>query len=252
MRNFFLLAVISAFLLMFQSCLSPKKLYYFHDQAVGKQKLDTINQSSYLKVYKGDRLQIVVTSPDPLVTAFLNPYAVTNVNANQQIAKGFLVNESGYINFPQIGEVKVDSLTTYQVSKILNDSLSFYYKDIFVDVSIMGRVFFMNGRTGTSILLNNERLTIFEALAQAGLQDPYDIKDKVWLIREENGERTFVQLNLNSKNIFLSPYYYLHNNDLIYIKPGQLSTLLTPSSPLRNVLTIAATVITLLVIFRRI
>ena len=251
MKKFFLVPAIIIAVLIFQSCLSPKKLYYFHDQQVTKQSLDTINQQPTLKINKGDRLQIVVTSPDPLISAYLNPYTVTNTNINQQVSTGFLVNEEGNINFPQIGELKVDTLTTSVVAKMLNEKLSFYYKDIFVDVSLLGKVFFMNGRTGTSISLNNERLTVFEALAQSGIQDPYDIKDKVWLVREENGERTFAQLNLNSKNIFLSPYYYLHNNDLLYIKPGQLSSLLAPSSPVKNILTIAAALITFFIIFRR-
>ena len=193
----------------------------------------------------------MVTSPDLLISSYLNPYSVTNTSVNQQVSTGFLVNEEGYITFPQIGDVKVDSLNTGMIAKLLNEKLSYYYKDIFVDVNILGKVFFINGRTGTSINLNNERLTIYEALAQAGIQDPYDVKDKVWLVREENGERTFVQLNLNSKNIFLSPYYYLHNNDLLYIKPGQLSSLLAPSSPVKNILTIAAALLTFFIIFRR-
>lgn len=251
MKKVFLIPAIVFAILMFQSCLSPKKLYYFHDQQVTKQSLDTINQQAKLKIYKGDRLQIVVTSPDPLISGFLNPYAVSNTNINQQVSTGYLVNESGKINFPQIGEIEVDSLTTSVVAKMLNEKLSFFYKDIFVDVSLLGKVFFMSGRTGTAISLNNERLTIFEAMAQSGIQDPYDVKDKVWLVREENGERVFAQLNLNSKDIFLSPYYYLHNNDLIYVKPGQLSTLLAPSSPVKNILTIGAALLTFFIIFRR-
>ncbi len=251
MKKVFLVSATVLALLMFQSCLSPNKLYYFNDQRVTAQSLDTINQQPKLKVYKGDRLQIVVTSPDPLISAFLNPYIISNTNVNQQVSTGFLVNENGNINFPQIGEVRVDSLTTSVVAKILNEKLSFFYKDIFVDVSLLGKVYFMSGRSGTSVSLNNERLTIFEALAQSGVQDPYDIKNKVWLVREENGKRIFTQLNLNSKEIFLSPYYYLHNNDLIYLKPDQLSTLLSPSSPVRNIITIGAAILTFLIIFRR-
>lgn len=251
MNKVFLFPVIAFSLLLFQSCLSPKKLYYFHDQQVTTQNLDSLGLQSQLKIYKGDRLQIVVTSPDPLISAYLNPYVITNTNVSQQVSTGFLVADNGNINFPQIGEIKVDSLTTAEVSKMLLEKLSFYYKEIFVDVNILGKVFFLNGRSGTAVFLNNKRLTIFEALTQSGIQDPYDIKDKVWLVREENGERTFAELNLNSKEIFLSPYYYLHNNDLIYIKPGQLSTLLSPSSPARNMLTISAALLTFFLLFRR-
>lgn len=233
------------------SCLSPKKLYYFHDQQVTKHQLDSVEQSAHLIIQKGNRLHITVTSPDPSVTAYLNPYNMSGSgSANQQSMSGFLVSQDGTITFPMVGDLEVAGLNTVEASKLLSEKLAVFYKDVFVNIIINGRVYFLNGRSGQVVQLSNERLTIFEGLTQMGIQDPYDIKDKVWLVREENGQREYAQLNLNSKEIFTSPYYYLHNNDLVYVKPSRMSSFLSPNSPLRNILTISGVALTLFLILR--
>lgn len=233
------------------SCLSPKKLYYFHDQQVTKHQLDSVEQSAHLIIQKGNRLHITVTSPDPSVTAYLNPYNMSGSgSANQQSMSGFLVSQDGTITFPMVGDLEVAGLNTVEASKLLSEKLAVFYKDVFVNIIINGRVYFLNGRSGQVVQLSNERLTIFEGLTQMGIQDPYDIKDKVWLVREENGQREYAQLNLNSKEIFTSPYYYLHNNDLVYVKPSRMSSFLSQNSPLRNILTISGVALTLFLILR--
>lgn len=249
----FLTGILSlVFLLSLHSCLSPSKLYLFHDQQVAKQTLDSLEQNKLIKIKKGDRLQVTVSSPDVNITAYLNPFGVANSTSfEQQTTNGFLVDQEGMIDFPKLGRVKVDSLTTQEAADTLYNQLSYWYKDLFVDVNLTGRVFFVNGRNGTDIQLKNERLTIFEALAQSGVQDPYDKRHKVWLVREQNAEREFVQLNLASKDIFNSPYYYLRNNDLIYIQPGRLSSLMSASSPMRSILTATGILLTLIIALRR-
>jgi polysaccharide export outer membrane protein len=252
MKKFFLGVVSLLFLFSLQSCLTPSKLYLFHDQQVAKQTLDSLEQAKLVKIKKGDRLQVTVNSPDVNITAFLNPFGVGNSTSfEQQNTNGFLVSQEGFIDFPKLGKVKVDSLTTREAADLIYEKLSFWYKDLYVDVNLTGRVFFINGRNGTDIQMRNERLTIFEALSQSGVQDPYDKRNKVWLVREENGERDFVQLNLASKEIFNSPYYYLRNNDLIYVRPGRLSSLMSASSPTRSILTATGLLLTLIIALRR-
>ncbi|HRN80332.1 MAG TPA: polysaccharide biosynthesis/export family protein [Ferruginibacter sp.] len=251
MRRIFFIAMALFAIGLLPSCLSPKKLYYFHDQQVTKHQLDSVEQSAHLIIQKGNRLHITVTSPDPSVTAYLNPYNMSGSgSANQQSMSGFLVSQDGTITFPMVGELEVAGLNTVEASKLLSEKLAVFYKDVFVNIIINGRVYFLNGRSGQVVQLSNERLTIFEGLTQMGIQDPYDIKDKVWLVREENGQREYAQLNLNSKEIFTSPYYYLHNNDLVYVKPSRMSSFLSPNSPLRNILTISGVALTLFLILR--
>lgn len=224
----------------FASCVGPSRLYLFNDQMPSVQQLDSLRSTQLQRVKSYDRLNITVSSTDPSLTSYLNPFNLnqTQNNASQQLSMGYLVNPQGYIEFPQIGQVAVVGLTTVEVSELLRKKLSYFYKDLFVNVNINGRIYFMNGRQGTAIQMFNERMTIFEALSQSGLQDPYDVKNGVWLVREDSGRRNFVQLDLNSKKIFESPYYYLQSNDLVYLKPGKYSGILHPSSPFRGILTL--------------
>ena len=246
MRKFLYVPAAFLIIVLFYSCVPSNKLYYFHDQPIGKDSLDTAQQVSLQKIQKNDRLSITISSTDPALTAYLNPFNTqTSGGSAQQNNSGYLVNASGKIEFPLLGSIDVAGLSTVEAATLIKEKLSFYYKDLFVNVNLRGLVFFMNGRSGTTIVMNNERLTIFEAIAQSGVQDPYDKKDAVWLVREKNGERLYSRLNLNSKNIFKSPYYYLQNNDLIYLQPGKFSSFFSSGSPGRNILTISAALISI-------
>ena len=247
-----LAALVSAiFIFGFTSCVSSSRLYYFYDKEPGKDTLDTVAQVSAQKIQKNDRLSITVSSTDPALTAYLNPFNIQNSGTTtQQTNSGYLVNQQGKIEFPLLGTLEVAGLSTVEASALIKEKLSFFYKDLFVNVNLRGQVYFMSGRVGTPIPMTNERLTIFEAIAQSGLQDPYDIKNAVMLVREKNGERTYAKLDLNSKNIFQSPYYYLQNNDLIYLRPSRFSSFFSPTSPGRNLLSISAALLAILIALR--
>ncbi|MBX2887264.1 MAG: polysaccharide biosynthesis/export family protein [Ferruginibacter sp.] len=252
MKKCYLGLLVMALMVVFSACMSPSKLYYFHDLQVGKAALDSAEQNNLIRIKKGDRIQITVSSPDPAITAYLNPFGtVTSGSLEVQANNGYLVNQNGEIDFPMVGKVLVDSLTTREAGEMLQDKLSYWYRDLFVNVNLSGRVFFMSGRNGTPIQIRNERLTIFEALSQSGVQDYYDKKDKVWIVRETNGEREFAQINLNKKDIFQSPYYYLRNNDLIYLQPNRISTFLAPNGIGRVALAVTGILVTLFIALRR-
>lgn len=249
MYKLLVITASSLFVLFFlYSCVPSNKLYYFHDQVPSSEKIDSGKQVSIQRIHKNDRIGITISSTDPSLTAFLNPFNIQNAGtATQQANSGYLVNSAGKIEFPLLGQVSVEGLTSVEAATLIRDKLTFYYKDLFVNVNLSGRVFFMNGRIGTTIPMTNERLTVFEAIAQSGAQDPYDKKNEVWLVREDSGQRYYTKLNLNSKEIFHSSYYYLQNNDLIYVQPGKYSSFLSPSSPARNALTISAAVLSVFI-----
>ena len=236
----------------FNACVPANKLYYFHDQVPSVQQIDSMNQTSLQRIQKSDRLSITISSTDPSLTAYLNPFNTqsNSSSSSQQTNTGYLVNLQGTIEFPLLGKLPVAGLTTVEASTLIKDKLSYYYKDLFVNVNLNGRIYFLNGRTGTSIPLQNERLTIFEAISQSGSQDPFDKRNEVWLIREDSGKRHFTKLDLNSKRIFDAEQYYLRNNDLVYVKPGKYSSFFSPSSPARGIFTISAAVLTFLITIR--
>ena len=240
-----LLLAIGLFLLSLHSCVPSNKLYFFNDLKPSTQQIDSATQSSRQRIHKGDRISITVSCPDPTQTSFLNTLNNQNTGSASQQLNGYLVDPEGKISFPLLGDVYIDGLTSEELAAIIKKKLEFYFKDPYVAVNLSGRIYFINGRNGTTIPMLNERLTILEAIAQSGTQDAFDKKNEVWIVREENGKRDFAQVNLNSKEIFQSSYFYLHNNDVIYMKPGRYSSFLSTSSPGRTVLTVTAAALTL-------
>jgi polysaccharide export outer membrane protein len=124
------------------------------------------------------------------------------------------------------------------------------YKDVVVYCTISGRVVVLNSlnsssgggiNTGggggvTSIPVIDERLTILEVLSTMRTSN---LKlDKAWIIREVDGKRITAPMNLNSKELFNSPYYYLRNNDVVYIEPNKLNQFLEANAPSRSLLAI--------------
>ena len=197
--------ILSLFLItFFTSCVSSKRLNYFDDITSKNQSLDSTNLFKIHRIKTNDRLNIVVSSYDPALTAFLNPNSINNssTNVNNNIG-GYLVDQSGTIEFPLLSKVHVEGLTTNEVSTLLKEKLSYYYKDLYISVNLLGNVYFITSKGGGELQLKNQRMTIFEAIAQMPPTDPLDQKNKVWLIREDSGKRIFTKLDLNSKTIFL-------------------------------------------------
>ncbi len=233
--------------LFFSSCVSSKKTNFFHDLTPGSKSLDSSKSFNIHKLKPNDRLTIVVSSTDPVLTAYLNP----NQSSLNSLG-GYLIDLEGSIEFPLLGKVPVAGLTTVETEALLKEKLTYYYKDLYINVTLMGKIFFLTGRGGGNVVMQNERMTIFEAITQISNSDPYDQKNKVWLIREDSGKRIYAQLDLNSKKIFDSQYYYLKTNDLIYIKPGNYTSnwFNTPSSPFRGIVTALGSILGLFLLIR--
>lgn len=234
-----------------QSCVPSHKLYYFHNQRPQVQQIDRAIQSSIQKIKPGDRLIITVSIPDPIQSSLLNPFSnAINTREQRLSIPGYLVDKDGNVDFPTLGNIPVMGLTTLEVKDIIKKKLAYNYKEPFVSVNISSNAYFLSGRSGMAIPIENERLTIFEAIAQSGQQDPYDLRNSVWLIREENNDRTFVKLNLNDSSIFHSPYYYLRSNDLVYVKPGRFSNSFASNSPVGFMLALAGLIATIAILIR--
>lgn len=234
------------FLGFLTSCVPAKRLYYFHNKAEQTDSIVGQLKKAKMIIHQGDRLSITVSCQEPNQTAFLNPFNMQNSgNASANSGNGYLVNPEGNIDFPMLGSMHLEGLTSEKAADSIKIRLLRFFKDPYVYVTLNGRVYFLNGKGGAAVNIMNERLTLFEGLVQAGMQDPFDRRHKVWVVREENGKRTYARLNLNDKSIFESPYYYLQNNDLIYTEPGKFSTFLSNNSPVRNLIAISASLLAL-------
>ena len=233
------------------SCSVTKGRILFKDQQVSVQQLDSIKQFAIQRIQNSDRITITVSITEPTSMAFLNPFGSTIGNGSNSNL-GYLVDLEGNIEFPLLGKIQVAGLTTKEAENIIKSKLDYYYKDIFVNVSLAGKVYFLSGNQGATVNIINERLTILEALVQNASNSDWNDKSDVWIIREDSGKRHFSKIDLTSKKIFESPYFFLKSNDFIYIMPNRFSQFFGPSSPWRLALTILSSVTGIILLLSRV
>ena len=180
-----------------------------------------------------DQLTISVntTTPEaslPFNLLLQNEYTQGRSMSAAGVLMPYLVDNDGYITFPVIGRLKVGGLTKSEAEKLIFEKIRPYMAEsenpvVIVrmssySVSVLGEV----ARPG-SFQVSREKITILEALAQAGDLTIYGVRDKVKLIREDiSGKKQIVNLNLNDANLVNSPYYYLQQNDVVYVEPNKV------------------------------
>ena len=137
---------------------------------------------------------------------------------------GYLVDGNGFIDYPVVGKIKVAGLTIRQAKETIQSQIKDYLKDPVVEVRILNYKITVLGdvnRPGT-VVAPNHKINLVEALAAAGDVLITGRKDHIMVIREQEGRREFAYLNLNSRNVFSSPYYYLRQNDIVYVEPSRV------------------------------
>ena len=231
-KQFIVPFAMMAMVLVLASCGSTKNIPYFKNS-------DFIDdsQSSVLydaRILPKDQLTITVstTNPEAAVPFNLTIPTVTNMNTrstySQPTLQTYLVDNAGYIQFPIVGSLKVGGLTKSEAEQLIQTKIRHYMnaeetpivtvRMSSYSISVLGEV----QRPGT-FMVGREKISILEALAQAGDLTIYGVRDNVKLIREDaNGKKEFHTLNLNDANIINSPYYYLQQNDVVYVEPNKV------------------------------
>lgn len=219
------LGVFIAILMMCSSCGSRKNMVYLQPDST---QISTLYEQYVPKIQTNDILTIVVTAADPKVTVPFNPLSsVATGNMTQQtdlaLRPTYTVDENGDITLPMLGKVNVVGLTRVQAIEKLRMELGRYIKDPGVNInfnnfriSVLGEV----ARPG-SFIMPTERLTILEALSMAGDLTIRGVRENVMLIREVNGKKTMHRLDLTQQTTLNSPFYYLAQNDVIYVEPNK-------------------------------
>ncbi len=216
------------FLLVFtSSCGTFKNIPYFKDLNHTMPTHEQIENYSPLIIQPSDILGINVSSRSPESSAIFN-YNLNRVNGNIYDASpdnpviGYMVDQNGEIHLPLIGNIVATGLTTSQLRDTLNKMLLTYYKDPVVNVRIINFKVSVFGdvQRPNIYTLQNERTTVTQALSLAGDLNITAVRNII-LIREVNGKRNFIPMDLTSKKIFESPYFYLKNNDEIYVQPDR-------------------------------
>ncbi|MEG0693138.1 MAG: polysaccharide biosynthesis/export family protein [Oscillospiraceae bacterium] len=217
------------FLLVMTSCASPKDIVYFQDSKNYASK--EIEQSFNVKIQVDDLLAITVNNKNPeLALPFNLPTIAYQAGKGEQLTtaqqmQGYLVDSEGNIDFPILGVIHVEGMTRLALTKLVKNRLieGDYMKDPVVSVKLLNYKISVMGEVNKpgSFDINSDRITVLEALSLAGDLSIYGKRDKVMVIREENGVRNVVNLNLKSGEIFNSPYFYLQQNDVVYVEPNK-------------------------------
>lgn len=228
-KKFRLLMAITGLLLMTVSCRQQRDIAYVKDAA--RDSVMTLEGEFSKGIQANDILYIYVESQTPQATVPFNQetnkVAVSDgmvINPGAGAVQGYLVNQDGYIIFPVIGKIKVLGMTHSQLAKYLEEQLvaDGHVLDPVVTVKLMNFRVCVLGDVAHpgQLVVQGERLTIFEALSMVGDLQITGQRENVTVIREENGKRVIGTLNLSSKDVFQSPYYYLHQNDVVYVEPN--------------------------------
>jgi polysaccharide export outer membrane protein len=140
------------------------------------------------------------------------------------VADGYLVDQNGEVDFPVVGRVKLGGLTREQAVNKLTEAVNQYVKSPIVTVRLLNFKITVIGEVNrpSTFTVPTEHINVLEALGLAGDLTPYGRRENILLLREKDGVRTTTRLNLNSKVLLNSPYFYLQQNDLLYVEPDKI------------------------------
>ena len=233
-KNIYLNVCFVISIILITSCTSQKEIVYFQK---GVNQSDTMNVSQVYvpKIQPGDILSIPVSSLNPAASSFFNPYSnvapatpdpgALNITPSLSAANGYLVDASGLIEFPIIGSIKVGGLTTSEARDTIKNKLKVtYLKEPTVSVRFLNYKISIMGEVArpSVYVIPNEKVTLPEALSMAGDLTIYAKRENVLIIRDNvDGKKEFGRVNLNNREVFNSPYYYLHSGDVIYVEQGK-------------------------------
>ena len=224
-RRYSWLIVITFFAFSMASCVSSKKVVYLNnlsDTTTGG--LRNARTDFEAPIQKNDVLSIAIGGSNAEDLAALNSGngsipGATSGATSQSI--GYLVEADGKIQLPFLGRVQAEGLTRLQLEDTLTRQLSDYTKNPVVNIKFLNYGYSVLGEVNHPgrFDMNNERTTILEAISMANDLTIFGKRNNILVIREVNGKREFGRLDLLSKNIFKSPYFYLKTNDVVYVEP---------------------------------
>ncbi|WP_370391185.1 polysaccharide biosynthesis/export family protein [uncultured Winogradskyella sp.] len=220
-----ILIPVLAIALMY-SCGSRRDIVYFQDEPM-KEGL-SLSQPKELIYKTDDILSITIAAEEP---ESVRPFNLTvpsnNVNdasrlMGQQILQTYLIDYDGNIDFPVLGKIKVAGLTRPQLTALLTERISIYVNNPIVNVRLVNFTITVIGEVNRpgSFTIQDERITLLEALGLANDLTIYGERKDILVIREVDGEKKFAKVDLRSINAINSPVYYLQQNDVIYVAPN--------------------------------
>lgn len=210
--------------LMAVSCSAPKEIAYFQDLQPGVSEL-TVTSPVEIKVRPKDKLSILVNSQDQKLNELFNLQNPSSSNSSNHVELGYTVDSDGFIAFPVLGKVRVGGMTREQIAGYLTEQIKEreLIKDPVVIVEFMNLCVSVLGEVNRPgrIDIDRDNMTILDALSEAGDLTIFGKREKVLVLRHENGKQRVYGINLcSADHIYNSPVYYLQQNDVVYVEPN--------------------------------
>jgi polysaccharide export outer membrane protein len=215
--------LLSIFFIVLSSCVSKKDVLYLQFDQIDQAKVS----NDYQLTFKPDDLvQIIVVSEDLVASQPFNLPIVasspTAINA-QGLPKlmSYLIDASGEIEFPVLGNLKLGGLTRVEAIKLIKEKLTpEYLKNPVINILITNFKITVIGdvKRPQVFKIENERVTIFDAIGLAGDLNITGDRKNLTVIREEKNIKKTYTVDLTSNKLVTSPIYYLQQNDVIYVK----------------------------------
>jgi polysaccharide export outer membrane protein len=210
------------------SCASRKDVVYYQniDNMQEQQKI-----SSYeTRIQPDDLLMIIVSAEDPEIAMPFNLRSVSMVAParqdlvlSQQTMQLYLVDASGAIEFPVLGKLQISGLTRSEVLGMIKKRIAVYIKDPIINLRIMNFKVSVQGEVTApgTYTVDSERITLIEALSKARDLTIYGKRNNILIIREIDGIKSYNRVDITKTDFINSPFYYLAQNDVVYVEPNQ-------------------------------
>ena len=231
-KHYLTIAIFAVLCMALFSCSSTKEnnLAYFKDILPTPSGTLPDNIMPNIRLEVDNELAISISSAQPEATAMYNVPLGNPATRGVISAQGqprlltYIIDKQGNIELPVIGTLHVQGLTTSEVTDIIKKRVSENVHDPYVRVELLG--FFVNVMGEVKyphrIYVQSQRYSILDALAEAGDLTEFAKRNSVLVIREQGGKKSYQNMNLADSNIFSSPYFYLQQNDVVYVEPNSI------------------------------
>ena len=232
-KTFARILIYLAAAVMLCSCGTAKQVPYFQD-ILSDSTLAVMPQPVLITFRPEDKISILVNSRDPQLMLLFNLPVIQRYIGNENASlgssnylAGYTVDSNGDIDFPVLGRVHVAGLTRQETAEYIKKLLvdNNLIKDPVVTVEYMNLGVYVMGEVTKPgrYDINKDRITILDALSMAGDLTIYGLRDRVTVMRMENGMQKIYELDMTSaQSVFSSPVFYLQQNDVIYVEPNKM------------------------------
>ena len=246
----YLLGLLIVGVVFLTSCANPREVVYFAN----------IDSAKYTQIPKTEFKEPLIQSDDILaisvqslgVDAFTAPQGTTSALGTPTVSNsqvnGFLVNKAGNVEIPMLGIIKLAGLSTSEAIEIIRNKATNFYKDPTVQVRFANYKITVLGEVvkPATYTVPSEKVTILDAIAMAGDLTVYGKRNNIMLMRDNGDKKDIIRLDLNSSSLINSPYFYLKQNDVIYIEPTKAKSSVN-NTPTRQLITVSIAIVTLIV-----